>query len=139
VLDAPGVKWFIVFEGVNDIGGAMTDISGDLTAAFQQFVTDARAKNVKAYGATITQFATNKNYDVMDHLAQRTAVNTWVKTAGNFDAVLDFAAAVADPANPDKLRDDVADLSTGVGTDYLHMNPTGYKALADSIDLTLFK
>jgi lysophospholipase L1-like esterase len=139
VLDAPGVKWVIVFEGVNDIGGATTDVSGDLTAQFQQFVMDARMQNLKAFGATITPFGTNKSYDVLDHLAQRTTVNTWIKATGNFDAALDFDAAVHDPANPDKLRDDYADLSNSVGTDYLHMNPTGYQALADSIDLTIFK
>jgi lysophospholipase L1-like esterase len=139
VLDAPGVKWLIVFEGVNDIGGATTDVSGDLTSQFQQFVMSARMGNIKAYGATITPFGTNKSYDVMDHLAQRTTVNTWIKAADNFDAALDFDAAVRDPANPDKLRDDYADLSNSVGTDYLHMNPMGYQALADSIDLSLFK
>jgi lysophospholipase L1-like esterase len=139
VLGAPGVKWVIVFEGVNDIGGAMTDVTGDLISAFQGFVTKAHTANIKAFGATITPFGTNKSYDVLDHLAQRTTVNNWIKMAGNFDAALDFDAAVHDPANPDKLRDDFADLSMSVGTDYLHMNPTGYQAIAASVDLTLFK
>ncbi len=139
VLGAPGVKWFIVFEGVNDIGGATTDVSDALIAAYQQLVTNAHTSGIKAYGALITPFGTNKGYDVLDHLAQRTKVNTWIKMTGNFDAALDFDAAVRDPASLDKLRDDFADLSASVGTDYLHMNPTGYKALADSVDLSLFK
>lgn len=139
VLAMPGVKWFIVLEGVNDIGGASEDISGNLIATYQEFITKAHDKGVKAFGAPILPFKTNTNYDKGDHLAQRAAVNEWIRTSGEFDAVVDLDAAVSDPADPDKLRDDFAMLPASVGTDYLHLNPAGYKAMGDAVDLTLFK
>ena len=139
VLGTPGVKWFIVLEGVNDIGNASTDISGDLIATFQEFISKAHAKDVKAFGATILPFKTNTNYDKGDHLAQRAAVNEWIRTSGEFDAAVDLDAAVRDPADPDKLRDDFATLPSSVGTDYLHLNPMGYQAMGDAVDLTLLK
>lgn len=137
VLGIPGVKWVIVWEGVNDIGNSTTDVSADLIAAFQEFVTKAKAKSVKAYGATITGFKTN-GYDTGDHLMQRTTVNTWIRMPGSFDGVFDFDKAVADPADPDKLAMMFADPSPA-GVDYLHMNPDGYKACAAAVDLSVFK
>jgi lysophospholipase L1-like esterase len=63
----------------------------------------------------------------------RTGLNNWIKTGGAFDAVVDFAAATADPANPLAFR---ADFNI---RDKLHPNDAGYKAMADAVDLSLFK
>lgn len=139
VLATPGVKWVIVFEGVNDIGNSTTDVSGALIEAFQEFVTKAKAKSVKAYGATITPFGGYTDYDKGDHQTQRTKVNNWIKMAGNFDAFFDFAKAVADPNSPEKLLMSYETLPASVGTDHLHLNPMGYKACADAVDLAAFK
>ncbi|MFZ5890482.1 MAG: SGNH/GDSL hydrolase family protein [Myxococcota bacterium] len=139
VLAMPGVKWFIVLEGVNDIGNSTTDISNDLIAVYEEFITKAHANNIKAYGAPILPFKTNTNYDKGDHLAQRAKINEWMRTSGKFDAVVDLDAAVRDPADPDKLQEAFATLPSSVGTDYLHLNPAGYKAMGDAVDLALFK
>ncbi len=65
--------------------------------------------------------------------AMRQAVNAWIRTSGAFDAVLDFDAAWRDPAHPTQIRD-----GWHAG-DHLHGDDAGYKVLADSIDLGLFK
>jgi lysophospholipase L1-like esterase len=132
-----GVKWFIVLEGVNDIGPATSDLSNDLIAAYQEMVNKAHQKGIKAFGATILPFKGN-GYAMGDHLAQRQKVNDWIRSPGNFDAVVDLDAAVRDPADPDKLDDGFAMLPASVGTDYLHLNPAGYRAMADAVDLNLF-
>jgi lysophospholipase L1-like esterase len=139
VLGMSGVKWFIVLEGVNDIGGATTDISDELIAAYDEFIAKAHDKNIKAYGVPILPFKQNTNYDTPDRQAMRAKVNDWIRTSGKFDAVIDLDAAVRDPADPDKLKDDFATLPASVGTDYLHLNPAGYKAMSDAVDLTLFE
>ena len=46
--------------------------------------------------------------------------------------MIDFDAAVRDPAKPARL---LPAYDTGDG---LHLNPSGYHAMANSIDLTLF-
>jgi lysophospholipase L1-like esterase len=132
VLGQSGVKWLIVLEGVNDIGGATgSGVVTELTNAFQQFVTKARAANVRAYGSPILPFG-GSMYDTGDHETSRQAVNTWVRTAGNFDAVVDLDAAVRDAANPRNLA---AAYDSG---DKLHLNPAGYQKMADAVDLALF-
>jgi len=129
VLNQSGARWLIVFEGVNDIGRSTTAQS--LTNAYTQFVDKAHAANLRAYGATITPFAGN-GYYTPAHEAVRQAVNTWIRTSGKFDAVIDFDAAVRDPATPTAL---LHAYDTGDG---LHLNPAGYQAMANSIDLALF-
>jgi lysophospholipase L1-like esterase len=129
VLGQSGVRWLIVFEGVNDIGGGASAQS--LTSAYAQFVDKAHARNLRAYGATITPFGGN-GYYTPAHEAVRQAVNTWIRTSGKFDAVIDFDAVVR---NPVTLTNLLSAYDTGDG---LHLNPEGYRAMANSIDLTLF-
>jgi lysophospholipase L1-like esterase len=131
IIGQSGVRWAVIYEGVNDIGySSGSTISTNLINAYTQFVTKAHASGLLAYGATITPFGANGYYTV-DHEAARQAVNTWIRTAGNFDAVLDFDAAVRDPAK-------TINLLGSYSSDGLHLTPAGYQAMAAAIDLTLF-
>jgi lysophospholipase L1-like esterase len=133
VLNQNGVRYLIVFEGVNDIGGGTTAAS--LIPVYQQFANKAHARGLLAYGATITPFGGNSYYTTA-HEAERQAVNAWFRTNTVYDGVIDFDAAVLDPANPINLN---PLYYTGLNaSDGLHMNPTGYQAMANAIDLTLF-
>lgn len=135
VLDQSGARWLIVFEGVNDIGGARGDRSATLATnminAYEQFAIKAHAHNMLIYGATITPFGGNGYYSDA-HEAIRQAVNTWIRTNNQFDAVIDFDAAVRDPAAPTKL------LRVYNSGDGLHLSPAGYEAMANAILLKLF-
>jgi lysophospholipase L1-like esterase len=132
VLDQAGVRWAIVLHGVNDIGGASSQaVAQSLITAYQGFVTAARARSVRIYGVPILPIG-GSSYDSADHEAARQTVNTWIRAAGNFDAVIDLDAAVRDPANPTRL---LAAYDSG---DRLHLSPAGYQRMADAIDLALF-
>jgi lysophospholipase L1-like esterase len=132
VLRQSGVRWLIVFEGVNDIGGATaTSVAQNLINAYSQFIDMAHARGIRVYGAPLTPIA-GSSYDTAAHEADRQTVNTWIRTIGPFDAVIDLDAAVSDPANPAAL------LPTYDSGDHLHLNPAGYQQLADTIDLALF-
>ncbi|HEX5399547.1 MAG TPA: GDSL-type esterase/lipase family protein, partial [Verrucomicrobiae bacterium] len=80
VLDRSGVRWLIIFEGVNDIGGAWgpraETLATNIIAAFKEFADKAHAKNIRVYGATITPFGGN-SYDRGNHEAIREEVNAW--------------------------------------------------------------
>jgi lysophospholipase L1-like esterase len=52
---------------------------------------------------------------------------------GEFDAVIDFEAAVRDPAQPTRM---LAAYDSG---DHLHPNDAGMQAMANAIPLTLFR
>jgi lysophospholipase L1-like esterase len=139
IIKQSGVKWVIVYEGVNDLGGkrdstmAMNTATG-LIAAYQKMIADAHAAGLKIYGATITPFKKNNYYNKFSDAA-RNMVNDWIRVPGHFDAVIDFDKTVRDPADPAKLQDD---LQSGAN-DYLHLNEVGYQTMGNSIPLSLFK
>jgi lysophospholipase L1-like esterase len=151
VLATPGLAYVIVFEGINDIGlsfaprtdtgplagfikafGGAPVSADDIIAGYRQLIARAHARGVKIYGATVTPYE-GAGTDSPAGEAARQAVNAWIRTSGAFDAVLDFDAVWRDPAHPGQIREG---LHAG---DHLHGNDAGYKALADSIDLGLFK
>jgi hypothetical protein len=52
------------------------------------------------------------------------------RDSGAFDAVFDFDAAVRDPDNPAQFRENYH------SGDHLHPSETGYRAMADAVDLS---
>ena len=135
VLNQSGPRWLIVFEGVNDIGGASDTgspaLATNLINAYTQFANKAHLRGLRAYGATITPFGGNSYYTVA-HEAARQTVNTWFRTNTIYDALIDFDGMVRDPVTLTNLA---AAYDSG---DHLHLNPAGYHKMADSIDLSLF-
>ncbi|MGB4006765.1 MAG: GDSL-type esterase/lipase family protein, partial [Halanaerobiales bacterium] len=133
VLDQSGVRYLIVFEGVNDIGeeGHEAETAEELIQAYRLFIEKAHEQGILVYGATILPFG-GSQYDNKENEETRQKVNHWIRNSGEFDAVLDFAAAVEDPENPGWLY------SLYDSGDHLHLSPAGYKKLAESIELALF-
>jgi len=135
VLGQSGARWLIVFEGVNDIGGASASgspaLATNLIGAYQQFINKAHNRGMRAYGATITPFGGN-GYYTPEHETARQTVNTWIRTNSTWDAVIDFDAVVRDPMTLTNL------LSPYNSGDGLHLSPAGYQAMANAIDLHLF-
>jgi lysophospholipase L1-like esterase len=144
VLVPAGVRWVIVFEGVNDLGRLSgrregsaeehAELVARIIAAYQQITERAHAHGLRVYGATITPFvgsfyAAPGSQNEQD----REAVNNWIRANGNFDAVIDFDAVVRDPAHPDQM------LPAYDCGDHLHPGPAGYKAMGDAVPLNLFK
>jgi lysophospholipase L1-like esterase len=138
VLSRSGVKWLVVFEGINDISlHGQTDSEDpltpeDLIAADRQFIERAHTYGIKIVGATITpQEGTRLGTPNAD--AVRNAVNQWIRTSHAFDAVVDLDATVRDPNHPSKLR---ADFDSG---DHIHINDAGNQAMANAFDIAIFK
>jgi lysophospholipase L1-like esterase len=143
VLAPTGARLVIVFEGVNDLGGLARD--GEVSAeqhralvervigAYRQITDRAHAHGLRVIGATITPYV-GSNYYHPGPLseADRQAVNRWIRSPGNFDAVIDFDRVVGDPEHPDRL------LPAYDCGDHLHPSPAGYKAMGDAIPLNLF-
>jgi lysophospholipase L1-like esterase len=135
VLDQPGVRTVIVLEGVNDIGlgdEAGTPVTAaQLIGAHRALIRAAHARGVRAIGATILPFKGTiyPDYYTERGEAVRDAVNDWIRTSGEYDAVVDFDRAMADPADPDLLR---PAFDAGDG---LHPNDAGYHAMAEAVDL----
>ncbi len=135
VLAQPGVTHVTVLEGVNEIGAAGARPSptvADLISGHQQLIARARARGLKIYGATLAPFE-GAAYWTPEGEAKRQALNNWIRTSGAYDAVLDLAVVLQDPARPTRMR---AEYDSG---DHLHPGPAGYAAMAASIDVELFR
>ena len=144
VLAQSGVKYAMIFEGVNDIGDAATtteaqqQIGDALIEAFKQIRTRVHAFGIPIFTATITPFLAPSNTTIQPYSdatqeVTRQRVNDWIKTSGNFDAVVDFASIVADPKNQSMLN---PLYNSG---DYLHPNVAGYQAIANAFPLSIFQ
>jgi lysophospholipase L1-like esterase len=142
VLVQTGAKYVVVLEGINDFGiPGLFGLSAEVVSAEQviqghrQIIDRARALGLKVYGGTLTPFeGTNfPGYFSAAGEAKRQAVNHWIRTSKAYDAVIDFDRVVRDPAQPTRL------LPAYDSGDHLHPNDAGYRAMADSIDLGLFR
>jgi len=137
ILSQQHVKWLIISEGINDIGGVRdseqaTQIAKDLIEAYKKMIDKAHTKGIKVYGATILPFG-KSFYDKDFRQPARDTVNTWIRTSGYFDAVIDFEKVMSDPQEPKAL---LPNMHSG---DFLHPNEAGYKVMGEFIDLKLFK
>ena len=140
VAEQPGARDVILLEGINDIGfsqshGPLTAPHTDVSAlaiveGYERIVTLAHTDGLKIFAATLTPFQ-GARYWTPRGEAKREAVNHWIQTAGAFDGVIDFAGAVADPGDPERLN---PDYDSG---DHLHPNASGYRAMAAAINLSV--
>jgi len=135
VLALSNVSHMVLMEGINDIG--MSSRSDKMTTAkeiisgYKQIIARAHARGIKIIGATLTPYEGAAYYTPAGEV-ERQAVNDFIRNGGLFDGVIDFEKAVQDPANPARIREDFT-------TDHLHPNDEGYKAMAELIDLNLFR
>ena len=140
VLSIPGAQYVVLLEGINDIGrNDETEVlvtADDLIAGYRQLILRAHSKGLYIYGGTLTPFH-GSVYDPLaaprpDREQLRQTVNNWIRTSGEFDAVIDFDAIVRDPAAPVKL------LATYDSGDHIHPSDAGYQAIGNAISLSLF-
>jgi len=151
VLSLPGVKYIIMFEGVNDLGnrfgpqrpgggpgGAGLTLDQpqitveEMIAGYKQIIARAHAKGIKVIGSPIGPYM-GASYWSEEGEAARQRINDWIVNGGAFDGVTRLDTAFADPAEPRQMRE-----GYHFG-DHLHGSPAGLKAVGDSIDLGLFK
>jgi lysophospholipase L1-like esterase len=132
LFDHAGVKWVVLFIGVNDIGnsGCSMTTSNNVINAFTTIADSAHARGIKVYGATITPFNGN-NYYSANSEACRQRINAWVRTTDKYDAVIDFERIVRNPADTTRIL-------PAYNNDGLHPNIAGYAAMGNAIDTALF-
>ena len=127
ILMQSGVKKVVIFEGINDIGaarsGSSETVARQIIESIQGMVKKAKARKMKVYLGTITPFK-GAGYYSHFHEAARLYVNDWIRSqAKNVDGILDFAKLLQDPNNDRRMKREYA------SNDWLHPNPTGYKAM----------
>jgi len=140
VSSLPNVTHLIMLEGINDIGfSRLPDNSNPappieanaLIGGYRQIIGRAHLRGIKVIGATLGPFQGAMYYSEAGEQT-RQSVNEWIRSGGEFDAVVDFDRALRDPGEPKKLA---AAYDSG---DHLHPSDAGYKAMSDAIELSVF-
>ncbi|KOU74690.1 GDSL family lipase [Streptomyces sp. MMG1533] len=143
VLAVPGVSHVIIHIGLNDLGmpghraypePAEGPTTTEFTAGLTALADRLHTAGLTVIGSTIGPYrgTLHDGYDTETGQTTRREINTWLLGDTHpFDAIIDIATAVADPAQPDRIRDD---FNSGDG---LHVNDAGAKAIADAVDTTL--
>jgi lysophospholipase L1-like esterase len=139
VLSLPSVRHVIILEGINDIGSERRNPTdppavtiGDLVTAYRQLIARAHQRGIQVVCGTLLPFEGSFYFnEEKERLRQQ--VNAWIRNSGECAALIDFDEAMRDPANPRRLREHY---DSG---DHLHPNDDGYRAMADFIDLRIFR
>jgi len=135
VLATAGVRYMTLMIGINDIGNssATNPVSADdLIAGYRQVIARAHAKGIAVYGATLTPLE-GAGYYSPEKEVVRQAVNNWIRSSDEFDAVIDFDRVTRDPSHPTRF------LPAYDSGDHLHPNDLGYQAMGNAVPLELFR
>lgn len=133
VLVRRGLRHVILLEGINDLRDPVKQATADeIIAGYRQIIDRVHAKHVKIFGATLTPVEGSARYTAVME-GERQKINSWIRTSGAFDGVIDFDKATQDPADPLRF------LPAYDSGDHLHPNDKGYQAMAAAIDLNLFR
>lgn len=144
VLSQPGVSDVIVLLGINDIGWPGSPFApteravtlDELTAGYRQLVASAHARGVRVTAGTLAPFegalagTPYAGHYSLEKEELRKQLNHWIRSAGLFDAVVDFDAVLRDPGRPTRMR---TEFDSG---DHLHPGDAGYRAMAAAIDIS---
>ena len=134
LLGMQGVKYIILFEGVNDLGTCRDGMATaqELIAIFSEITRKAHAKGIKVIGATVMPFKHNRYYNESREQG-RQFLNNWIRTGGVVDGLIDFDSVMSGKEEPDALNPIYL-----FENDWLHPNAWGYMTMGDCIDLDLF-
>ncbi len=135
------VKYVIMLLGLNDIGfaGSVTPISeqvgaADLIAGYHQLIRRAHQDGIHVIGSRIAPFkdaVSAEGFFTADKDRVREEINSWIRTSGEFDGVIDFDEALRDPERPSRL---FPEFDSG---DHMHPNDAGHQAMAEAVDLAM--
>lgn len=141
VFRVEGLSHVIVALGTNDIGMSGKTLFGDnpvvtfegLVFGYRQIISRAHARGVKVAIATILPFGGSVTHSSPEKEALRQQINEWIRHSGDADGVIDFDAALRDPADPARLK---AAYDSG---DHLHPSEAGLRAMGDAVNLSFLK
>lgn len=146
VLAQAGVRYVIVGLGINDIlfptfpfTPPSEKVSAeDIFSGYRQLITRGHRKGIRVIGTTNPPFENSAFEGLVtafytpEREAVRQKVNDWIRSSGEFDAVIDFDEVLRDPSHLTQL------LPAYDSGDHLHPNNAGCVAEGNAIPLVLF-
>ena len=127
VLSQRGLHTVFLLEGVNDLKATPAPTAAALIAGYRQLIDRSHAAGICVVGATVMPYEGWREWSPGGE-ALRQEVNAFVRESGAFDEVVDFDAAVRDPARPSRI------LPAYDSGDHLHPGDAGMPVMADAVD-----
>ncbi|MBA0049596.1 SGNH/GDSL hydrolase family protein [Streptomyces sp. AJS327] len=133
VLSRTGVKAVVIEMGLNDIIKIPRQRDPErIIEGLRKLEREARARGLRVVGSTLTPFGGHRGYRPrLESVRQQ--VNEAIRSGKVYEHVVDFDAALRDPANPRRLR---PAYDSG---DHLHPSDNGYRAMAEALELKQLK
>jgi lysophospholipase L1-like esterase len=135
VVEQPGVRWVIFADDpINDLGSTRPPPTLQaLIQGTEQLIAAAHRNHIRFYCSTLTPFE-GANYWTPAEEVTREGFNGFIRSSSSgCDAVIDQDEMTHDPAHPTRF------LPAYDSGDHLHPNDAGHRAIAEGIDLSLFR
>ena len=132
VFSETAVTSLIFHQGLNDIRHHPEYGEEKIIQRIKEIIQASHEEGLKIYGGTLTPYKGSSMY-TKEGEETRQAVNDWIRNSGAFDGMIDFDKAMRDPDQPKRY---LPEYDSG---DHLHPNDLGYKKMAESIELSMFK
>ncbi|MNX37293.1 GDSL-like Lipase/Acylhydrolase [compost metagenome] len=142
VLAMPGVTHVVLMAGLNDVRqkGAARDRPGagvdEVAAGYRQAAQVLQSHHIKVIGGVLTPILASPVAEpaipgpTTDD--KRRSLNALIRQGEIFDGVIDFEAALDDPARPGRIR------AGAHREDGYHPNDEGHRLMAEAIDADVF-
>lgn len=139
VLTQPGLSDVILLEGINDITYSTAEYlapdqavtATEIIDGMETIADRVHEHGARIFGGTLTPYKGSSVYTENGE-EKRQRVNEFVRSGDAFDGVFDFDEALRDPDEPEAL---LPEYDSG---DHLHPSDAGYRAMAETIDLSAF-
>ncbi|MDI3389574.1 GDSL-type esterase/lipase family protein [Streptomyces sp. B-S-A8] len=126
VLRQSGVRTAVLYEGINDLQLEPRASAQEVLDGLRGMARRLHERGIRVVVATLTPFEGSPLWSPEAERG-RAEVNAALRASTEFDAVVDFDAAVRDPADPSRVR---PEYDAG---DHIHLNDAGYRALAAAV------
>lgn len=142
VLAMPGVTHVVLMAGLNDVRqkGPARDRPGagvdEVAAGYRQAAQALQSHHIKVIGGVLTPILASPVAEpaipgpTTDD--KRRSLNALIRQGEIFDGVIDFEAALDDPARPGRIR------AGAHREDGYHPNDEGHRLMAEAIDADVF-
>jgi lysophospholipase L1-like esterase len=135
VLDQPGVRWVILSDDpINDLtSNVPVPTASALIGGLTDLVNRAHDQQLRVLCSTLTPYQGYEHW-TSEQESVRQQFNSFLRSAGSgCDAVVDQDLATHDPAHPNQF------LPAYDSGDHLHPNDAGYAAIANAVNLDIFR
>jgi lysophospholipase L1-like esterase len=127
VFSQSGVTGVIAYD-LNDIAPPANRTAEQVEADYRKLIAESHARAIRVFCPTWPP-----DSSITTATDERAKINAWILNSGACDDIVDWNAVVRDPQAPEAYRPEYT-----TGSDTIHPNAAGHRAMADATPLRWF-